>query len=112
MQYAKLRKHKSAIDYGCFHHKISLDTTILIWTPTEDGQGSQQIQKICLSKNTPGEEQEGQRREHLQTVYFYYETQSQSANYCWFKDKHCKETGTYTEKMYRSVQKAPHGDNT
>lgn len=24
----------------------------------------------------------------------------------------CKETGTYTEKMYRSVQKAPHGDNT
>ena len=81
-----------------FTIKYILVITILIWTATEDGKGSQQHQKICLSTNTVGEEQEGQCREHLQTVYSYYETQSHSANYCWFKDKHSAKKLGHTQK--------------
>lgn len=41
-----------------FITKFSLDITILIWINTEDAKESQEHQKICLSTNTP-EEQEG-----------------------------------------------------
>lgn len=44
--------------------------TILIWTATGDGKGSQQHQKICLATNTPGEEQEVQCREHCRLYIF------------------------------------------
>lgn len=95
-----------------FTIKYILYITISILTATEDGKGPQQHQKICLSTNVSGEEQEGQCREHLQTVYFYYETVSQCQLLLVQGQTLCKETGAYTEKMYRSVQKAPHGDNT
>lgn len=92
-----------------FTMKYILDSTILICAGTEDVTTAS---ANLFSKNTQGEEQEGQCREHLQTVYFYYETVSQCQLLLVQGQTLFRETGTYTEKMYRSVQKAPHGDNT
>lgn len=50
--------------------KYMFDITVFIWTATEDGKESQQRQKICLTTNTPGEEQGLLCREHYRLYIF------------------------------------------